>query len=54
LNSSASERDEESRNQSLLTLASEVHLPVIATNGMRYSTAQDREILDVLNSAAQG
>jgi hypothetical protein len=26
----------------------------IATNGMRYSTAQDREILDVLNPAAQG
>jgi len=44
------QRDEESRNQSLLTLGSELHLPVIASNGVRYSTAQDREILDVLTA----
>jgi error-prone DNA polymerase len=44
------QRDEESRNQSLLNLASELHLPVIATNGVRYGTDQDREILDVLTA----
>jgi error-prone DNA polymerase len=44
------QRDEESRNQSLLNLASQLHLPVIATNGVRYATEQDREILDVLTA----
>ncbi|MGP8172982.1 MAG: DNA polymerase III subunit alpha [Terracidiphilus sp.] len=44
------QRDEESRNQSLLNLAPELHLPVIATNGVRYATEQDREILDVLTA----
>ena len=44
------QRDEESRNQSLLNLASELHLPVIATNGVRYGVAEDREILDVLTA----
>jgi error-prone DNA polymerase len=40
-------REEECRNQSLLELASDLHLPAIATNGVRYATAKDREILDV-------
>ncbi len=44
------QRDEECRNQSLLTLASSLHLPVIATNDVRYATEKDREILDVLTS----
>jgi error-prone DNA polymerase len=44
------QREEESRNQSLLNLASEVHLPVIASNGVRYGIAEDREILDVLTA----
>src|SRR5580658_4054669 len=43
-------REEECRNQSLLTLASSLHLPVIATNGVQYATEKDREILDVLTT----
>jgi len=44
------QRDEECRNQSLLSLASSLRLPVIATNGVRYATQNDREILDVLST----
>ena len=44
------QRDEECRNQSLLSLASSLRLPVIATNGVRYATLKDREILDVLST----
>src|ERR1019366_3357900 len=44
------ERSEECRNQSLLSLASELHLPVIATNGVRAATEKDRELLDVLTA----
>jgi len=44
------QRDEECRNQSLLSLASSLRLPVIATNGVRYATQKDREILDVLST----
>ena len=44
------QREEECRNQSLLSLASELCLPVIATNGVRYATAKDREILDVFTA----
>jgi error-prone DNA polymerase len=43
-------REEECRNQSLLSLASSLNLPVIATNGVRYATEKDREILDVLTT----
>jgi error-prone DNA polymerase len=44
------ERDEEARNQALLALAATHRLPVIATNGVRYATENDRELLDVLTS----
>jgi error-prone DNA polymerase len=44
------QRDEEARNQALLGLAATHRLPVIATNGVRYATERDREILDVLTS----
>jgi error-prone DNA polymerase len=44
------QREEECRNQALLSVASGLHLPVIATNGVRYSTEKDREILDVFTS----
>jgi error-prone DNA polymerase len=44
------QRDEECRNQSLLTLADALRLPVIATNGVRYAEENDREILDVLTA----
>jgi error-prone DNA polymerase len=43
-------REEECRNQSLLALSSNLHLPVIATNGVRHTTEKDREILDVFTS----
>jgi error-prone DNA polymerase len=44
------QRDEECRNQSLLSLASTLWLPVVATNGVRHATDKDREILDVLTT----
>jgi error-prone DNA polymerase len=44
------QREEECRNQSLLDLASALRLPVVATNGVRYATEKDREILDVLTA----
>ena len=44
------QREEECRNQSLLDLASSLRLPVIATNGVRYTEEKDREILDVLTA----
>ena len=44
------QRDEECRNQSLLRLASSLRLPVIATNGVRYATEKDRELLDVFTT----
>jgi error-prone DNA polymerase len=43
-------RDEECRNQALLSLASSLHLPVVATNGVLYATEEDREIQDVLTT----
>ena len=43
-------REEELHNQSLLSLASSLDLPVMATNGVRYATENDREILDVLTT----
>jgi error-prone DNA polymerase len=43
-------REEECSNQSLLGLAGTLNLPVIATNGVRYATERDREILDVLTT----
>jgi len=44
------DRGEECRNQSLLRIASDLHLPIIATNGVRAATDKDREILDVLTA----
>jgi error-prone DNA polymerase len=44
------QRGEECRNQSLLSLSSPLRLPLIATNGVRYATEKDREILDVLTT----
>ncbi|KAA6458642.1 DNA polymerase III subunit alpha [Acidobacteria bacterium AB60] len=43
-------REEECRNQALVNLASSMRLPVIATNGVRYAEAKDRELLDVFTS----
>ncbi|HXR38560.1 MAG TPA: error-prone DNA polymerase [Terracidiphilus sp.] len=44
------QREQECRNQSLLSLASSLNLPVVATNGVLYAMEQDREILDVLTT----
>src|SRR5512144_192555 len=41
-------RDEESDNTALLSLASAFHVPVIATNGVRFAEPADRPLYDVL------
>ena len=41
------EREEEWRNQAAIRIACSLGLPVLATNGVRYATEYDREILDV-------
>ena len=44
------EREQEWRNQSALRIARSLKLPVIATNGVRYATAYEREVLDIFTS----
>ena len=44
------EREEEWRNQVAICIARSLKLPVLATNGVRYATAYDREILDVFTA----
>jgi error-prone DNA polymerase len=44
------EREEEWRNQLALRIARSLKLPVIATNGVRYAMAYDREILDIFTA----
>jgi error-prone DNA polymerase len=44
------EREEEWRNQAALRIAQRLGLPVLATNGVRYATAYEREILDVFTA----
>src|ERR1700729_2967260 len=41
------EREEEWRNQAAIRMAHRFHLSLLATNGVRYAVAYDREILDV-------
>jgi error-prone DNA polymerase len=41
-------RDQEADNQSLLDLAAAFHVPVIATNGVRFAGPGDRPLADVL------
>ncbi len=48
------ERAEEWRNQTALRLAESLHLPILATNGVRYATQYEREILEVLTSIRHG
>jgi error-prone DNA polymerase len=43
-------RAEEVRNQAALRIAESLRLPVLATNGVRYATQYEREILDVFTS----
>ncbi len=47
-------REEECRNQALLSLASSGRLPIVATNGVRYAHEKDREILDVFSAIRHG
>ena len=44
------EREEEWRNQAALRIARALNLPVLASNGVRYAKAYDREILDVFTA----
>ncbi len=41
-------RDEESDNQALIALASAFHVPLVATNGVRFAAPEDRPLYDVL------
>jgi error-prone DNA polymerase len=43
-------RDEEARSQALLSMASSLQIPIVATNGVRAATEKDREVLDVLTA----
>ena len=42
--------DEEWRNQAAIRMADSFHLPLLATNGVRYATPYDREILDIFTT----
>jgi error-prone DNA polymerase len=44
------EREEEWCNQAALRIACSLHLPVIATNGVRYATAYEHEVLDIFTA----
>ena len=44
------EREEEWRNQAVLRIASSLNLPVLATNGVRYATAYEYEVLDIFTA----
>jgi error-prone DNA polymerase len=44
------EREEEWRNQAAMRIAHALQLPVLATNGVRYAKAYDREILDLFTA----
>src|SRR5579864_1423647 len=41
------DRREEARNQAAVAIAGKLRLPILATNGVCYATAGEREILDV-------
>lgn len=47
-------RDEEVRNQALVDLASQLRLPMVATNGIRYARPADRELFDILTCVREG
>ncbi len=44
------EREEEWRNQAAIRIAHALKLPILATNGVRYAKAYDREILDLFTA----
>jgi error-prone DNA polymerase len=44
------QREEEWRNQAALRIARSMGLPVVATNGVKYATEYEREVLDVFTA----
>ena len=44
------EREEEWRNQASIRIARSLNLPVLATNGVRYATTYEREVLDLFTA----
>jgi error-prone DNA polymerase len=44
------EREQEWRNQAALRIARSLKLPILATNGVRYAKAYDREVLDLFTA----
>jgi len=44
------EREEEWRNQAAIRIARSLNLPILATNGVRYAAAYDREIMDLFTA----
>ncbi len=44
------DRAEEARNQTALRIAESLRVPIVATNGVRYATQYEREILDVFTA----
>lgn len=44
------DRAEEARNQAALRIAETLRLPIVATNGVRYATQYERELLDVFTA----
>jgi error-prone DNA polymerase len=44
------EREEEWRNQAAIRIARSLKLPVLATNGVRYASSYDREVLDLFTA----
>ncbi|HUP64875.1 MAG TPA: error-prone DNA polymerase [Thermoanaerobaculia bacterium] len=47
-------RDQEHRNRALVALAGSLRLPLLATNGARFASARDREVLDVMTAIRHG
>ncbi len=43
-------RDEEARNQAVIELARSMKLPLLATNGVRHATPEERELFDALTA----
>jgi len=46
--------EQESRNHAAIDLARELHVPLVATNGVLYATPDDRRVLDALTCVKHG
>ena len=42
------DREQEARNQAAIRIAEDLHLPLVATNGVAYAAGEERELLDIL------